>query len=320
MLCPPSPAFLAAASKALRPGPLPSPPSPRRRGRPGLCGGAGGSAPRPAGQRSKQTDSSPAPARPRARRRPAPRRRIILPAPRAGPTPGGGQPGTHPAPGCAEPEPPREAASGGSERPCGSPVPRPRSRQPGPAAALSAAVPAPARVAPEPAPARRRRRRVSRALRSALPSPPQISGGGPGQSGDGGGLTRASSPWSGSRPPPSYSRSPPPGPRADGQGTPRARIHGQRERRGGSREAVTQPANCPPRVPQQPLRAGPAPGTHCVRAHRTHLPGAGGRRRGRGGVSAPGRGLLQPYPVQADARPSSRAPGRAQPFLSYICL
>lgn len=158
---------------------------------------------------------------------------------------------------------------------------------PGPAPALGSAAPPPAARGPrsQPHPPAAASPQPS-ALR---PHPrPHLSCGCSGESGDGGGQTRASSPRSASRPPPSYSHTPPPrGRELPGKGA--AREH-PRQARAERREAGRP-------TPAQPTTLREAPGSpsapwtrtrHALRAraHRAHLPAVCRMRPGGGGVGA----------------------------------
>lgn len=309
MLCPRLPFLprrrLQSPAEALRLGPLPRPRVP-------AAGAARGSAEAPGSpsaspflaveQRRADSPAQPPPAPGRAAelspgRCPSPRPRIILsgsPAALArgrGPT---GAAGTHPAPGRRRP-PQDERSLGRRGKPrrvgvCG----RARTRCPGARCLQPWAGPRPQRRGPcgrrpwpqEPAPTRRRllrqRRRVSPALRAASPSPPPPQLWLLHESGDGGRQTRASSPPSASRPPPSYSHMPPPGAtssQARGAAPDHPRQTRDKKEAGGRHPPSQAPST---NTPAAPPAAGPAPSTHCVRAHRTHLPADCGMRRPRG--------------------------------------
>lgn len=149
---------------------------------------------------------------------------------------------------------------------------------------------------------------------------PHLSCGCSDESGDGGGQTRASSPRSASRPPPSYSHTPPPrGRELPGKGA--AREH-PRQARAERREAGRP-------TPAQPTTLREAPGSpsapwtrtrHALRARAPRTPA--GRlqdtpgRRGR--WRSPASEVREFCSVHAGAGRRRALPGRTQPFLPYI--
>lgn len=161
-----------------------------------------------------------------------------------------------------------------------------RCLQPRPNPALGSAVPAPAAVAPGAS----RTRPLPR-----LPSPPRC---GPIPAPTSAVVAPTSQVTAADKPgralhaaprgplPATHTRRPPGAASFQARG-PRASIPGRREQRGG-RRGGRHPPSQPPSARRRAARLlpGPAPGTHCARAHRAHLPAVCRIRPGGGGVGA----------------------------------
>lgn len=317
--------------------PSPSFPKPHRKGRPGALRKAPGSGASPLLTAESGGLTAPAqpPGRPRARRgavtRPLPftsRPRIIPSRSPRGPSAQGGEPAPRYSPrprsGAAPPQdqaepgwprksrrvgvcgrartrcaPGRDASSPGQPPPLGSAAP--------PAAPWPRGQPhPPAAASPQPSP------------RCGHPRP-HLSCGCSGESGDGGGQARASSPRSASRPPPSYSHTPPPGAASfQARGAAREGSPGRREQReeAGRPTPPSQPPSA--RRPQQVCSWTRTQHALRARAHRAHLPAVCRMRPGGGGVGAARLVRPQFCSVDAGAGASWRAAWKNPALPPYI--